>query len=70
MEEKLDMLITRLEWMGTCLEKLVDINMLALGELNPEQVDFLDYVHNKKQVFLSELDEPTFAKYKQESHDH
>lgn len=45
-------LIDVLQWIGTSLEKLVDIQMTTL---DPADSEFLDFVHNTKQVFMSEL---------------
>lgn len=45
-------LIDVLQWIGTSLEKLVDIQMVGL---DPADAEFLDYVHNTRHVFMSEL---------------
>lgn len=66
--DQLQEIIELLSWIGTTSAKLVDINMLALGELNPDQVELLDYIHNQKNRFLVELTEAELTQYQQESH--
>lgn len=41
-----------LQWIGTSLEKLVDIQMTSLPA---EEAGFLDFVHNTKNIFMSDL---------------
>lgn len=45
-------LIDVLQWIGTSLEKLVDISMMSL---EPADSELLDYIHNTRHLFMSEL---------------
>ena len=63
----MDDIIERLNWIGTCLEKLIDINMIMLGTADPDKVELLDYIHNVKQQFLSELTEEELVQLQKEA---
>ena len=49
--------IDLMQWIGTTLEKICDVLMMQLSESNAEQAEFVDYLHNTKHVFMSELSE-------------
>lgn len=54
MEETLQILVTQ-------QQQQIDILMMLLKNQNQDDADFLDYVHNKKNVFLSELSTDEFT---------
>lgn len=45
-----------LQWIGTSLEKLIDINMTQLAMQDAEQAEFIEYVH-QRGIFLSDLEQ-------------
>lgn len=48
-----------LQWIGTSLEKLVDINMTMLSMQDSETAEFVEYAH-KNSIFLSDLSQAEF----------
>lgn len=48
-----------LQWIGTSLEKLVDINMTMLSMQDSETAEFVEYAH-KNSIFLSDLSQTEF----------
>ncbi len=43
-----------LQWIGTSLEKLIDINMTQLSMQDEHTAKFVEYVHNQN-LFMSDL---------------
>jgi hypothetical protein len=50
-----------LQWLGTELSKSNDVLMCILHETNAHRANFLDYVHNTRGIFLSEISEERYA---------
>ena len=54
-------------------QQLIDIQMVMLSNQDQETADFLDWVHNKQNVFLSDLSSDEFAalqdKYERETYE-
>lgn len=46
-----------LQLIATELGKSNDILMMILNESNPEQAELVDFIHNKRYLFMSELSE-------------
>jgi hypothetical protein len=47
-------LILVLQWIGTSLEKIVDINMVQLSMQDEHTAKFVEYTH-QRNIFMSEL---------------
>lgn len=56
MSEKIDP-IDVLQLIATELGKTNDILMMILNESNSEQAELVDFIHNEKLMFMSELDQ-------------
>lgn len=50
-----------LQTMITQQQQQIDISMLLLKNNNMADADFLDYVHNERHLFLSELNQDQFT---------
>lgn len=57
-QEKME---TYFQMLYTQQQQLIDIQMMILKHHSEQEADFLDYVHNKRHRFLSELTPDEFS---------
>lgn len=59
-------IVSVLQWIGTTLEKLNDVNMQILANQDGDAAELLDYAHNTRNVFMADLTEEQLAELNQD----